>query len=173
MKYKLIGDLLLSDYKINIDTRGWKHSLRTAEEGAITQPAKERIVETVPDEEYSLKSREENNKVYFICKEKNSRFLLTHLSHPEGDFINLVDGHKRLHIIKEKDIVEDGGKQGQWAIKHCSGEDAIAAEPGAPAHSSVSGSLLQPFSVPSCNHLPAWPSEGNHIIIACKSTKLH
>ncbi len=63
------------------------------------------------------------------------RSLVTHLSHPERDFINLVDGHKCLHVVKEEHIVEDGGKQGQRAIEHSGREDALPAAPDAPAHS--------------------------------------
>lgn len=94
-----------------------------------------------------------------------SSFLVTHLSHPEGDFINLVDRHECLHIVEEEHIVEDGRKQGQRAVEQRSGEDTLPAAPDAPAHSSLSSTLLRLFSVPSCNHLTAWPTQGHHLII--------
>lgn len=97
-----------------------------------------------------------------MCLNGTDSALVTHLSHPEGDFIDLVDGHKCLHIVKEEHIVEDGGKQGQRAVEHCSGEDALPEGQDAPAHSSVSVTLLRLFSVPSCNHLTAWRSGGGH-----------
>lgn len=57
---------------------------------------------------------------------KLSLFILnTYLPHPEWHFVNLVDGHERLHVIKQKNIVEDGCKQGQRAIKHCSREGVL------------------------------------------------
>lgn len=64
--------------------------------------------------------------------------------------------------------MEDGGKQSQRSIEHCSGEDALPEAPDAPAHSSISITLLRLFSVPSCNHLTAWPTQGHHLIITCK-----
>lgn len=96
----------------------------------------------------------------------HDKCCLTHLSHPEGYLINLVDGHKCLHVVKQEDIVEDGGEESQRAIEHCSRNDALPEAPDAPAHSSFSVSLLRPFSVQNCNHLMAWPSLGHHIIMA-------
>lgn len=106
-----------------------------------------------------------------VFKRHNHRLgsLVTHLSHPEGDFINLVDGHKCLHIVKEEHIVEDGGKQGQRAVEHCSREDALPVAQDAPAHSSFSIALLRLFLMPSCNHLTAWPTQGHHLMIVCKN----
>lgn len=99
--------------------------------------------------------------------------LVTHLSHPEGDFINLIDGHKCLHIVKEEHIVKDGGKQGQRAIEHCSGEDALPEGQDAPAHSSFSITLLRLFSVPSCNHLTAWRTRGHHLMVSYKNKQIN
>lgn len=43
---------------------GWRHLLRRAEEGAITQPTKERVIQTVPYKEDCLwRNRERRNKV--------------------------------------------------------------------------------------------------------------
>lgn len=95
--------------------------------------------------------------------------LLTHLSHPKGDFINLVDGHKRLHIVKQENIVKNGGKEGQRAVEHRGRDDALPAAPDTPAHSSFSISALRLVSAPSCNHLTAWPIQGHHLVMACKS----
>ena len=96
------------------------------------------------------------------------RSLATHLSHPEGDFIDLVDGHKCLHVVKQENIVEDGREQGQRAVEHCSGEDALPVARDAPAHSSFSITLLRLFSAPSCNHLSARPTQGLHLMIVCR-----
>lgn len=49
----------------------------------------------------------------------------TYLAHPERHFIDLVDGHKCLHVVKEENIVEDGSKESQRAIEHCSGEGVL------------------------------------------------
>lgn len=58
----------------------------------------------------------------------------THLSHPEGDFIDLVDGHEGLHVVQQEDVVEDGRKQGQRAVQQRRGEDTMPAAPDAPVH---------------------------------------
>lgn len=47
---------------------------------------------------------------------------LTHLSHPEGKFVYLVNRHKSVHIIKQEDIMENGDKKGQGAIQHSCGD---------------------------------------------------
>lgn len=57
----------------------------------------------------------------------------THLSHPKGDLIDLVDRHEGLHIVEQEDVVEDGGEEGQGAVEGGGGGDgsphAAAAHP--------------------------------------------
>lgn len=48
----------------------------------------------------------------------------------------------------------------------------MPAAPDAPAHSSFSVSPLGLFSVPSCNHLTAWPTQDHHLVIAAKNRML-
>lgn len=55
---------------------GWRHLLRRAEEGAIAQPAEERVIQTVPYEEYRLwDEREDVNKARFKTKNNQWRFI--------------------------------------------------------------------------------------------------
>lgn len=91
--------------------------------------------------------------------------LLTHLSNPKGDFINLVNWHKCLHIVKQENIVENGRKQGQRAVEHCSRDDALPAAPDTPAHSSFSITLLRLFlcaKLQPSHGLAHWGSPPHH-----------
>lgn len=69
--------------------------------------------------------------------------VFAHLSHPERGLINLVDGHERLHVVKQEHIVEDGGEKGQRAVQHSSREDTLPVAPDAPSHSSQSLCFVQ------------------------------
>lgn len=55
---------------------GWRHLLRRAEEGAITQPAEERVIQTVPYKEHGLwRSRWEDNHALFKKQTKKPNKL--------------------------------------------------------------------------------------------------
>lgn len=58
----------------------------------------------------------------------------TYLSHPEGDLINLVDGHEGLHIVEQEDVVEDRGEEGQGAVKDGGGGDGSPHTAAAHTH---------------------------------------
>lgn len=95
---------------------------------------------------------------------------ITHLSHPKGKFVYLVNRHKSVHIIKQEDIMKNGDKKGQGAIQHSCGDTQAKLpiphfhlflhSPAPPLLFLNQQNLSQSTKQPGCGHHPRQESCG-------------
>lgn len=65
----------------------------------------------------------------------------TNLSYPKGQFINLVNRDKGVHIVQEEYVVQNGNKQRQGPVDHCSGQMKKTSQQSQPHVGAVSVQL--------------------------------
>ena len=65
----------------------------------------------------------------------------TNLSYPKGQFINLVNRDKGVHVVQEEYVVQNGNKQRQGPVDHRSGQMRETSQRSQPHVGAVSVQL--------------------------------
>jgi len=97
----------------------------------------------------------------------------TTLSYPKGQFIDLVNRDKGVHVVKEKYIVQNGNKQRQGPVDHCSGQMKETSQQPQPHVDGVSIQLhgSPPFQVRCLLTAPVTSSLGPIHCCSCEREK--
>lgn len=62
----------------------------------------------------------------------------TNLSYPKGQFIDLVNRDKGVHVVQEEHVVQNGNEERQGPVDHCSGQMKKTSQQSQPHVGAVS-----------------------------------